>query len=72
MRIGLFIFALLLPTTMLAQARAEDDTANVIEWTAARKLDWNDFKAPAPNTTREAALSNCGSAIQAIRPTITR
>lgn len=60
MRTCLVSLILLFPVLIQAQVRTEDDTSNVIEWTAARKLNWNDFKANAPHTTREAALSNCG------------
>ncbi|MBS1587038.1 MAG: DUF922 domain-containing protein [Bacteroidetes bacterium] len=43
-----------------AQAQDNDNDTNVIEWSAARKLAWDDFQGRVPAVALEAALSQCG------------
>ena len=56
MNIRLLFFTLLMPLFVQAQG----DNADVIEWRANRKLNWDDFKGNAPEGSQEAALTNCG------------
>lgn len=44
----------------LVQAQEIEIDTNVIEWSAARKLNWQDFQGKVPAIAREAALSQCG------------
>lgn len=43
---------------LAALTSAEQANANLIEWTAARKLTWDDFKAPADPASTNAALTS--------------
>lgn len=50
---------LLLALSTLAPARTPN-VASVVEWNSTRKLNWDDFRAKAPASAYEAALSQCG------------
>jgi hypothetical protein len=58
MKAWLPLLLLLLPAFVKAQESNSD--TNVIEWSAGRKLAWNDFQGRVPAVAREAALSQCG------------
>ncbi len=60
MKAWVLFFILLLPAMAQAQGSSSDDTTDVIEWNANRKLTWDDFKGRVPAVTHEAALSQCG------------
>jgi len=56
----IIFFALLFPVFAQAQADSKEDVTDVIDWSAERKLNWDDFKGKVPANVREAALSQCG------------